>query len=155
MVRLGAGLYGINTTDVPSDLVEIGGLYSRISQIQEHPAGVSIGYGRAQYTQRPSRIATVALGYADGIPRNLGCGAYSFLVHERLAPIIGRICMDMTMIDVTDIPEAQMGDEVVIFGRQGSQFLSVETMAQKAHTIPYEILVRISSRVRRVYLKGQ
>ena len=155
MVRLGAGLYGINTTDVQSDLVEIGGLYSTISQIQEHPSGVSIGYGRAQYTERPSRIATVALGYADGIPRNLSCGAYSFLVRGMPAPIFGRVCMDMTMIDVTDIPEATMGDEVAIFGSQRGQFLSVEEMAKQAQTIPYEILVRISPRVRRIYMKGR
>ena len=154
MVRLGAGLYGINTTDVESDLEEIGGLYSTISQIRDHPEGVSIGYGRAEYTRQASRIATIALGYADGVPRNLGVGCYAFLVRGKKAPIFGRVCMDMTMIDVTDIPEAQAGDEVVIFGRMGDHFLSVEEMAQKAQTIPYEILVRISPRVRRIYMKG-
>lgn len=154
MVRLGAGLYGINTTDVASDLEEIGGLYSTISQVREHPEGVSIGYGRAAYTRRPSRIATIALGYADGVPRNLGVGNYSVLVRGKKAPIFGRVCMDMTMIDVTDIPEAHAGDEVVLFGKQGEHFLSVEKMASKAQTIPYEILVRISPRVRRIYMKG-
>ena len=155
MVRLGAGLYGINTTDVSSELQEIGRFSSTVSQVRDYPAGVSIGYGRAEYTQRPTRIATVALGYADGIPRNLGCGAYAFLVHGAKAPIFGRICMDMTMIDVTDIPGVQAGNEVVVFGEQNGTFLSVEEMAKAAGTIPYEILVRISPRVRRMYMRGK
>jgi len=155
MVRLGAGLYGINTTGVSSELQEIGRFSSTISQVREYPAGISIGYGRAEYTQRPTRIATVALGYADGIPRNLGCGAYAFLVHGEKAPLFGRVCMDMTMIDVTDIPGVQAGDEVVVFGAQNRTSLSVEEMAKAANTIPYEILVRISPRVRRMYMRGK
>jgi len=153
MVRLGAGLYGINTTDTKAPIQEIGALYTVISQIRTYPPQTSIGYGRSQFTQRQSRIATVAIGYADGLPRNLSNGQYAFLIRGKLAPIFGRVCMDMTMVDVTDIPTAQSGDEVVIFGRQEDNYLSVDAMAKQAQTIPYEILVRIGSRVRRIYTK--
>jgi len=153
MVRMGAGLYGINTTDTQAPLEEIGSLISTISQIRTYPPQTSIGYGRSQYTDKPTRIATVALGYADGVPRNLSNGKYSFVVKEKKAPIFGKICMDMTMIDITDIPDAETGDEVLIFGTQNQITHSVEDMARQADTIPYEILVRIGSRVRRIYTK--
>ncbi len=153
MVRMGAGLYGINTTGTEAPLEEIGSLLSTISQIRTYPPQTSIGYGRSQYTDQPTRIATVALGYADGVPRNLSNGKYCFIVRGKKAPIFGKVCMDMTMIDITDIPEAETGDEVLVFGSQDQAKHSVEEMAQKAQTIPYEILVRIGSRVRRIYTK--
>ena len=153
MVRLGIGLYGIDPRGGDSDLLEIGSLHSNITQIQAHGPGESIGYGRAQRTERPSRIATVPIGYADGIPRSLSSGKFAFLVQGQLAPTFGRICMDMLMLDVTDIPAAQPGDEVVLMGQQGERRLSVADLAQAADTIPYEILVRISPRVRRVYVR--
>ncbi len=153
MVRMGIGLYGIDPTDKQTDLVEVGSLLSNITQIHDYPEGSSIGYGRAQYTSRPSRIAIVPIGYADGIPRSVGEGKANFLVRGQEAPTIGRICMDMLMLDVTDIPGAHAGDAVLIFGSQGEHFLSIQTLAQAAGTIPYEILVRISPRVRRVYVK--
>jgi alanine racemase len=153
MVRLGIGLYGIHPLGTASELSEIGTLRSLISQIQIHPAGTSIGYGRSQRTERDSRIATVPIGYADGIPRSLSNGKIGFLVQGQPAPVFGRVCMDMLMLDVTDIPEARAGDEVVLFGRQGKAFLSVQTVAEAAGTIPYELLVRISPRVRRVYVR--
>ncbi|MEM8899399.1 MAG: bifunctional UDP-N-acetylmuramoyl-tripeptide:D-alanyl-D-alanine ligase/alanine racemase [Bacteroidota bacterium] len=154
MVRMGIGLYGISPTDsLQSELTEIGSLITQISQIQEHPSGTSIGYGRAQTTTRDSRIATIPLGYADGIPRSLGNGKISFLINGQLAPTFGRICMDMLMLDVTDIPSAKAGDEVVLIGKQGEQQVSVIDLAKAADTIPYEILVRISPRVRRLYVR--
>ncbi|MEO1806795.1 MAG: bifunctional UDP-N-acetylmuramoyl-tripeptide:D-alanyl-D-alanine ligase/alanine racemase [Bacteroidota bacterium] len=154
MVRMGIGLYGIDPVHgLETELKEIGSLHSQISQIQTHPEGVPIGYGRAQTTERPSRIATIPIGYADGIPRSVGEGKASFLIHGQLAPTFGRICMDMLMVDVTDIPEAQAGDEIVIFGKQEEYFLSIQTLAQAADTIPYELLVRISPRVGRVYVQ--
>ena len=154
MVRMGIGLYGISPTDsIQSELTEIGSLITQISQIQEHPSGTSIGYGRAQTTTRDSRIATIPLGYADGIPRSLGNGKISFLINGQPAPTFGRICMDMLMLDVTDIPSAKAGDEVVLIGQQGEQQVSVVDLAKAADTIPYEILVRISPRVRRVYVR--
>lgn len=154
MVRMGIGLYGISPTDtLQSELAEVGSLITQISQIQEHPSGTSIGYGRAQTTTRDSRIATIPLGYADGIPRSLGNGKISFLINGQPAPTFGRICMDMLMLDVTDIPTAKAGDEVVLIGKQGERQVSVADLAKAADTIPYEILVRISPRVRRVYVR--
>jgi alanine racemase len=157
MVRLGIGLYGV--PELPSEdgevsaLKEIGSLRSMISQIHTYPAGTSVGYGRSQFTSRESRIATVPVGYADGIFRNLGNGKAEFLVRGLRAPTFGRICMDMLMLDVTDIPGAARGDEVVLFGTQGKAFISVNELASRAGTISYEILVRISPRVRRVYIR--
>lgn len=153
MVRMGIGLYGVNPGEGEHELEEIGSLHSLISQIQTYPPGTSIGYGRSQYAERETRIATIPIGYADGIPRAVSKGKASFLVRGKKAPIFGRVCMDMLMLDVTDIPSAQAGDEVVIFGQQGSQHLSVNDLASAAGTIPYEILVRISPRVRRVYVR--
>lgn len=153
MVRPGIGLYGINPTADPHDLLEIGTLASQISQIQTYAPGTSIGYGRSQHTQRSTRIATLPIGYADGIPRAVGNGQACFMVQGQLAPTFGRICMDMLMLDVTDVPEVQVGDEVVVFGEQAGKHLSINTLAKAADTIPYEILVRISPRVRRVYVR--
>lgn len=153
MVRLGIGLYGINPVNTPQVLQEIGTLVTVISQIHEYPAGTSIGYGRAQFTNRNSRIATIPIGYADGIFRSLSNGKLSMYVREKLAPIFGRICMDMMMLDVTDIPDTKEGDEVLIFGYSGNIFRSVADLAAAAGTIPYEILTSISPRVRRVYVR--
>ncbi|MCI4671152.1 MAG: bifunctional UDP-N-acetylmuramoyl-tripeptide:D-alanyl-D-alanine ligase/alanine racemase [Bacteroidia bacterium] len=153
MVRLGIGLYGINPVEELHDLKEIGSLVSNISQIHNYPEGVSIGYGRSQYTRRPSRIATVPIGYADGIPRSVGGGKASFLVHGKRVPTFGRICMDMLMLDVSDLPKAAEGDKVLIFGHLGEDSLSINELAKAAETIPYELLVRVSPRVRRVYVK--
>ncbi len=156
MVRFGIGLYGVDPTldrAAQGKLIEIGSLHAFITQVATYPAGTSVGYGRSQFTERLTRIATLPIGYADGIPRALGNGAISFLVHGKRAATFGRICMDMLMLDVTDIPEAQAGDEVVLIGRQGAVTSSVEDLARAAGTIPYEILVRISPRVRRIFEK--
>ncbi|GAB4414509.1 MAG: bifunctional UDP-N-acetylmuramoyl-tripeptide:D-alanyl-D-alanine ligase/alanine racemase [Bacteroidia bacterium] len=156
MVRLGIGLYGVDPVAgaaVQPPLHEIGALYSSISHLQDWPAGSSIGYGRAQVATRDTRIATVAAGYADGIPRSLGLGRAAFLVRGQRAATFGRVCMDMLMLDVTDIHGVQVGDEVCIFGRQGEAFLSVQELAHAAGTIPYELLVHIGPRVRRVYTR--
>lgn len=153
MVRLGIGLYGVNPTQGSEPLAEVASLHSVISQIHEYPEGTSIGYDRTQYTQRASRIATIPIGYADGIFRNLSNGKTAFLVRGKLAPTFGRICMDTLMIDVTDIPDAQAGDEVIIFGKQAGQQRSISQLAQDAKTIPYEIMTSISPRVRRVYVR--
>ncbi|MEO0468832.1 MAG: bifunctional UDP-N-acetylmuramoyl-tripeptide:D-alanyl-D-alanine ligase/alanine racemase [Bacteroidota bacterium] len=151
MVRMGIGLYGIDPTDgLAPDLKEIGSLHSRISQIQEHDAGVSVGYGRSQTTTRSSRIATIPVGYADGIPRSLGNGTIAFRIRGQEAPTFGRICMDMLMLDVSDIPEVAVGDEVTLFGEGGP---SITELATAADTIAYELMVRISPRVRRVFVR--
>ncbi len=154
MVRMGIGLYGLDPTleeAAGGKLQEIGSLHAFITKVSEFKAGSSVGYGRADVLTRDSRIAVVPVGYADGIFRSLGRGNISLLVREKPAPTVGHICMDMLMLDVTGIPEVRAGDEVVLFGRQGGAFQSVNALASAAGTIPYEILVRISPRVRRIF----
>jgi alanine racemase len=112
-------------------------------------AGEAVSYGRTGIVQRDSVIATVRLGYADGYPRSLSNGVGKMIIHGKLAPIIGLVCMDMTMVDITDIPDVQEGDEVIVFGNE----LSVKELAHWAHTIPYEILTGVSQRVKRVYFE--
>jgi Alr-MurF fusion protein len=150
MVRLGIGLYGIDPADSHRlDLQEVSTLKSTIAQIKELKSGETVGYNRTGIAQRGTRIATVGIGYADGYPRALGNGYGSMLVKGRLAPVIGAVCMDMTMIDITGIAEVQEGDEVIIFGKE----LPVSLIAKWAQTIPYEILTGVSQRVKRVYFE--
>ena len=147
MVRLGIGLYGIDPAlEVQKQLQAIGSLKTVISQIRNISVEESIGYGRRGTVNKPSRIAIVAIGYADGLDRKLSNGNGYMLVKGKQAPIIGSICMDMTMIDVTEI-NCQEGDEVIVFGGE----LNIEILAEKLGTIPYEILTSISQRVKRVY----
>lgn len=147
MVRLGIGLYGIDPASaVQKQLQPIGTLKTVISQIRNISVEESIGYGRRGKVNKPSRIAIVAIGYADGLDRKLSNGNGYMLVNNIKAPIIGSICMDMTMIDVTEI-NCQEGDEVIVFGGE----LSIDVLAEKLGTIPYEILTSISQRVKRIY----
>lgn len=148
MVRLGIGLYGIGDNHSPElQLKEVSTLKSTIAQVKRLRAGDTVSYGRKGVVDRDSVIATVRIGYADGYPRSLSSRVASMLVHGQLAPIVGLICMDMTMIDITEIPNVQEGDEVIVFGPQ----LSVKQVAHWAQTIPYEILTGVSQRVKRVY----
>ncbi len=148
MVRLGIGLYGIDSAMSESvDLREVSTLKSTIAQIKEIESGVTVGYNRRWEAQGNCRIATVGIGYADGYPRTLGNGNGKMLVKGRLAPVIGTVCMDMTMIDITGIDGVSEGDEVIVFGGG----LSVSQLAKWAQTIPYEILTGVSQRVKRVY----
>ena len=147
MVRLGIGLYGIAPEpEVQSHLKPVSQLKTKISQIKEIPAGDSVGYNRRWVAQRPSRIAIISIGYADGLNRHLGYGNGRVLVGGRQVPIIGSICMDMCFLDVTDVPCAE-GDDVVIFGDADL----LQQISQAAGTIPYEILTSVSPRVKRVY----
>ncbi len=147
MVRLGIGLYGIPTTTKDAQYLKpIGTLRTTITQIKNVRAGDTVGYGKKAALLRDSRIATVKIGYADGLNRALGNGVGNLLLHGKLAPIIGNVCMDMTMIDVTDIP-CQEGDDVIIF----NEVLKVETIAEQLNTNTYEILTNVSQRVKRVY----
>ena len=100
---------------------------------------------------KPSRIAVVTIGYADGIPRSLSCGKGFVLIKGRRAPIAGRICMDQLLVDVTDLPKVKRGDEVVLLGRQGKEEISAEEMAGCAGAITNELLSRLGSRLERVY----
>lgn len=150
MVRLGIGLYGIGGSPLGSSLKHVLTLKSSISQINDLQPGDTVGYGRRGVIVRPSRIATIGIGYADGLSRATGQGRYALLIHGQAAPIVGSVCMDMCMVDVSDIPEACEGDEVLVFGEAHP----VEALAAVCQTIPYEILTGISSRVKRVYVQG-
>jgi alanine racemase len=150
MVRLGIGMYGVSTDEASGlELKEVSTLRSTIAQIKDLPEGETVSYGRKGVLMRPSRIATVRIGYADGYPRTLSNGAGKMWVNGHLAPVTGTICMDMTMIDITGIPQVAEGDEVVVFGKE----LPVGHVAHWAQTIPYELLTGVSQRVKRVYFE--
>jgi len=148
MVRLGLGLYGIDSAHLPQlHLQQVGKLKATISQIKYLRKGETIGYNRSFKAKKNMRIATVSIGYADGIDRRLSNGAGQMLVNGKPAPIVGKVCMDMTMLDISDIEHVREGDDVLIFGEQ----LPITQVAQWAGTIPYEILTGISARVQKVY----
>ncbi len=123
---------------------------SKIILLKSVQKGQPLSYSRKYHTQKDSLIATLPIGYADGLPRNLS-NNMEVLVKGKRTPQVGTICMDMILIDVTEVPDVQMGDEVVIFGKQGEEEISVEELAKKSDTIPYEILCNIGKRVPRVY----
>lgn len=148
MVRLGIGLYGIDpSANFQEKLRPTTTLKTVISQIKMVSHRESVGYGRAGIKETDRRIATLAIGYADGYDRGFGNGVGEVLIHSKRAPVVGNVCMDMTMVDITDIPEAKEGDEAIIFGQQ----LPIQEMAAKIHTIPYELLTNTSERVKRVF----
>lgn len=148
-VRMGIGLYGVGLPEHP-ELQAVHSLKARILHIQDIAPGESVSYSRSFITDIPRRIATVNLGYADGLPRVAGNVGGAFLLHGKQAPIVGRVCMDMTMIDITHIPETSLGDEVVIFDKTQS----VEELARKCGTITYEIMTNLNPRIRKVYEHG-
>ena len=149
MVRLGIGLYGIDAkTEVQQRLQNVSTLKTTISQIKHLKKGETIGYSRKGLATKDMRTATVRIGYADGYPRILSNGKGKMMINGNPAAVIGNICMDMTMLDVTDI-EANEGDEVIVFGEE----LNVSTIAKWADTISYEILTNISERVKRIYFE--
>ncbi len=148
MVRLGIGLYGIEGNDKEQDYLQpISTWKTIISQIKEINPGESIGYGRATIVDVPRRIATIAIGYADGYSRALSRGKGKVVINGQQAPVIGNVCMDMTMVDITGI-EAREGDTVELFGPQ----LSLRDLAIMSDTIPYEILTNVSQRVKRIFV---
>jgi alanine racemase len=153
MVRPGLALYGLYPS--PDLSVEIAlkpvlGWHTRILQLKQVPKGFSLGYGRTFVTARESLIATLPVGYADGYHRLLSNRAV-VLVRGARVPVVGRVSMDLTMVDVTDIAGVQPGDEVVLLGRQGDQEITADEMAGWTNTISYEILTSIGARVPRIY----
>jgi Alr-MurF fusion protein len=149
MVRLGIGLYGVgNDSTEQQQLQNVGTLKTVILQIKEVSAGDSVGYGRRFMAHHPVRVATLPVGYADGIRRGWGNGKGYVTIHGRKAPILGSICMDMLMADVTGI-DCKEGDIAVVFGESPT----VHEMADVLETIPYEILTSISQRVKRIFYK--
>ena len=147
MVRLGIGLYGVSTCEADKGMLQpVVSLKTTINQIKRIPAGDSIGYNRHGHAVHDMRIGIVPIGYADGLSRLLGNGNGKFYVNGRQVPVVGDICMDMCMLDLTDV-EATEGDTVVIFDADHD----INDIARACQTIPYEIMTRVSQRVKRVY----
>jgi alanine racemase len=147
MVRLGIGLYGFDPTGIlDKKLLKVSSFKTIVSQIHQIKKGETVGYGRVGVAIEDKKVAVINVGYSDGFPRAFSNGVGEVLINGVIAPVFGNVCMDMTMIDVTGI-EVKQGDEVTIFG----DGLSIEELASKLETIPYEILTNISYRVKRVY----
>jgi alanine racemase len=159
LVRLGGVLYGLwrdvtNPTAEPLDWRPVMSLRTSIVLLKTVPAGTPLGYGGTFVTERESRIATLAIGYADGFRRALS-NRGQVLVRGQFAPVVGRISMDLTIIDVTDVTGVEVGDEVVLIGRQGNSSITAEAVAEKIETISYEVTCGISARVPRIYSRGR
>ena len=153
MVRPGLMLFGYNPLEegtTGADLRQVLSLVTRIAFIKKVPPGVPISYGRTFTTKRESIIATLPIGYADGYCRGLSNKGMA-LVRGIRVPVVGRVCMDMCMIDVTDVPNVREGDDVVLIGTQGSERITADDIAAMTGTIAYEVLCGISSRVPRIY----
>jgi alanine racemase len=147
MVRLGIGLYGIGVNDSEQQqLQNVSTLKTIISQIKSIRAQETVGYSRKGLASHDMTIATIPIGYADGLSRKLSGGRGKILVNGKLAPIVGNVCMDMCMVDITGIPAAE-GDEVIVF----SEHYPILQIAKDLDTIPYEVLTSVSRRVKRVY----
>jgi Alr-MurF fusion protein len=147
MVRLGVGLYGVGVNEHEKQHLErVSTFKTTISQIKHIRAGETVGYGRRGKAETDLTIATIAVGYADGFSRDLSEGTGKVLINKHLCPVIGTVCMDMTMVDMTGVP-AEVGDEVIIFGEQPTLY----DLAAQCQTIPYEILTGIGERVKRVF----
>jgi alanine racemase len=155
LVRPGIALYGYPPSErvSPFPLRPVLSLKSRIIYMKEIEAGASLGYGRTWIAARPARIASLALGYDDGLPRPLGNRGH-VLVRGRRAPIVGRVSMDLTTVDVSDIAGAALGDEAVVIGRSGGEAIGADEVAARADTIHWVVLCGIGARVPRLYRQG-
>ena len=158
MVRLGGILYGLGDDVLPKgverpDLQPVMSLHTRIAFLKPVPAGASIGYGRTFTTKRDSVIATLPIGYHDGVSRSLS-NIGRVIVKGQYAPIVGRISMDWTTIDVTDIPDVRTGDVVTLIGTQGDAIINAEEIASLRGTISYEVTCGIDERARRIYVSN-
>lgn len=156
LVRPGIAIYGLYPSDEVDhqkiSLKPAMALKTQIIQLKRVPSGFNVSYGMTYTTPKPTIIATVPVGYADGLNRLLSSRG-QMLVGGQRVPIIGRVCMDLTMLDVGDIANVQLGDEVVVFGQQGNEILTVDEMAATLDTINYEIVTSIAARVPRIYLR--
>ena len=157
MVRIGISLYGLYPSDeVDRSTVQLKPVMqwkTRITYLKTLPPGEAVSYGGKFITQRQTKVATLPIGYADGFRRRLWTKEWQVLVRGQRAPIIGKICMDMCMLDVTDIDGVDIGDEVVLLGRQGNEMIHTDDMAAALDTINYEITCLVGKRVPRVYFK--
>ncbi len=153
MIREGISLYGYPPVKTVLSFTHALSWHSEIVHIKEIQKGETIGYGRSYTAEKDMRIATVAVGYGDGYHRTAS-NKGEMLVGGRRAPIVGRICMDQTMVDVTHIPDAKVGDEVILIGSQQNETITAEEVAQWAGTISYEVLLGITARVPRLYMNA-
>lgn len=157
MVRDGISLYGLYPSqDVRKErlpLIPVMEVVSNVSFVKKLPPGVQIGYGGTYTTERETLVATIPVGYADGYPRALS-GRGRILIHGQSAPILGRICMDQFMVDVTQIQNVQQGDRVTLVGRDGEEFIPVEEVAEMSYSFNYEFVCDIGKRIPRVYFRG-
>jgi len=150
-VRPGIMLYGYSPVLTSNlQLIPVMTVKAKILTIRRLPAGAPISYGRTFITKRESLIGVMAAGYADGLSRRLSNNA-EVIVRGKRVPVVGRVCMDLTMIDLTDIGHVEAGDEAVIIGRQGNESIDADELARRADTIPYEILTSIGYRAKKVY----
>src|SRR5437870_1499003 len=153
IVRAGIVLYGISPLPEFQNLLKPAMTWkTRIGLIRDVPKGASISYGRTFITQKPMRVATLTAGYADGYPRHLSNVGAEMLVRGKHCPLLGRVTMDLMMIDVSHIEDVDVGDEVVLMGRQGNEDVCCTELGVKAGTITWEITTRIGQRVKRVFL---
>jgi alanine racemase len=155
LVRPGLILYGYPPSSRVTALPvrPVLSLRTRIIYMKEVSPGTTLGYGRTFQARRPTRVASLALGYDDGLPRLVSNRGH-VLVRGRRAPIVGRVSMDLTTVDVTDVPAAALGDEVTVIGVSGEEALGADQIAAWAETIPWEVLCGIGSRVPRLYIRG-
>lgn len=157
MVRPGLSLYGLYPSEDVSreiGITPVMGFKTRIIHIKDTDAGDVVGYGKAYMIARPTRVATLPVGYADGYNRLLS-NQGNVIIRGRKAPVIGRVCMDQCFVDVTNIKDVSVGDEVVLYGSQGQETITVESIAKQANTIPYEIVCNVSKRVPRIYINRE
>lgn len=156
MVRPGIATYGLSPSEEMrgmADLQPLMEMKTTIAAIRPFEAGVTVSYGRTYETPGPRTIAVCPIGYADGLQRRLS-GKLHFLLHGKKIPVVGRICMDMCMVDITDVPEAQVGDTVTVVGRDGDAAITWDDWADQLGTISYELVCDINKRVPRLYLKN-
>ncbi len=155
MVRPGVATYGLSPSEEMAgmaDLKPLMGLKTTIGAIRPFAPGITVSYGRTYETDGDRVLAVCPIGYADGLPRRLS-GNVEFLLHGKAVPVVGRICMDMCMVDITSVPEARVGDTVTVIGRDGAMESTWDTWAEKLDTIHYELVCGINKRVPRIYLR--
>ncbi|MEN8257461.1 MAG: alanine racemase [Thermodesulfobacteriota bacterium] len=156
LVRPGLAIYGCYPSADPqwkrTPLLPVMTVASTVVQVEDVPVDKGISYGHVDTTKRPSRLAILPIGYADGFLRSLSSGVGQVLIRGQRAPVIGRVCMNVTVVDVTDIPDVRRGDEVIIMGRQGNEQITADEMAAWMGTISYEVLCLLGNNIQRHYI---